>query len=184
MLDNTEMFYNGLKVYKLTYGAYEHYRTRIKGNKEVTHNEARRKLTRNINLAILSNEWTSNGSKMKLYCYGCLHIIIREDTIIRIKYGTPDVRFKFNQRQYDRLTKRLDLDSELISKTELNKLRKRKIAKVNKMRYCKSLVTNQDGSRVYYLEDVSGSSRYYGTLVNKPYSTSFIKGLQWLKDNR
>ena len=110
MVDNSDLVYNGISLYKLTESAYNHYRLGTKDNADISFEEARRKITRNIKMSIVKSKWKSYGHELTSHYYGSLQIITRGDLVIRIKRGyKPNPEYVFHKRKYEKLTKRLDL---------------------------------------------------------------------------
>jgi hypothetical protein len=76
-----------VQILNITNKAFRYYRNRVKGNKGITHDLARRKLTRNVELAMLApprnQEDIDKGNK--LYIYGNLSILVRDGWVIDLK---------------------------------------------------------------------------------------------------
>lgn len=76
-----------MNILRLSKKAYELYRTTVRDNEEITYDQARRRLTRNVILAkdITPVEERSKLIKTKVYAFGNLHIIVRLNKVIDIE---------------------------------------------------------------------------------------------------
>lgn len=76
-----------MELLNITNKAFRYYKHRVKGNKEITHDLARRKLTRNVIMAKeippRNEEDVKKGNT--LYHYGNLHILVKDGWIIDLK---------------------------------------------------------------------------------------------------
>lgn len=82
-----------MKLFKLGGNVFNTYRTTVKGNENISKPQARRKLTRNIMLAV---KRYNKIEGLDYYMYGCLHMIVKGDTIVWIKNrcSVPPMWFK------------------------------------------------------------------------------------------
>lgn len=65
-----------LKLLKFTGKTFNYYKNRVAGNKEITYDQAQRKMTRN---AILAKKANSTEYESKLYMYGSLWFLVTDD---------------------------------------------------------------------------------------------------------
>jgi hypothetical protein len=104
-----------LRILEITNKVYDYYRLNTKGNEEISKDQAARKLTRNVILAMPvppRSEFESLLGNRK-YVYGNLHIIIRGDRIIHIynHYGGKKAYGGWirDEERYAELTKQLGI---------------------------------------------------------------------------
>ena len=105
-----------MKILKLTDEVFEFYRTNTRDNENITRDQAERKLTRNVMLAMpvpprnFLDAWVGNQK----YIYGNLHIIVRRNKVVGLfnhkgkgekAYGGW---FK-DHKKYAALTKQLEI---------------------------------------------------------------------------
>lgn len=88
-----------MKLYKLGKGVYARYRSIVKGNENTDYETIRKKLTRNIALAVK----VETDSRTVLYMYGNLHISVRGDKVTWIKNikSKQDWFYKDEKRYYE-----------------------------------------------------------------------------------
>lgn len=104
-----------MKLLKLSDKAYEQYRTKVKGNENITRDQASKKITRNVLLAKeVPPRYTLDrllGSK--LYHYGNLHIIVRWGKVLQIYNhfgGQYHNDWVLDKEKYIKLTKELGIE--------------------------------------------------------------------------
>jgi hypothetical protein len=100
-----------MRLLNLKESAYNTYKREVKGNTNVTFDQAKRKLTRNILLAV---ERTSLKNILKCeqqYIYGCLRITVRFGTIIKIENHIQDTipGWTCDQQRYEEISKQLGI---------------------------------------------------------------------------
>lgn len=100
------------KVLELTENAYRYYRSCVEGNRFVSFELARKKLTRNILLARKVPNLTVDASK-QLYIYGHLQILVQSDKIVWVKDEPKRCRFSKDMKKFAKLNKMLDIPSEV-----------------------------------------------------------------------
>jgi hypothetical protein len=103
-----------LKILKLSDEVYEHYKSNIKGNENITKDQAARKLTRNVMLAmeITPRNALDRLKGNKLYYYGNLHILVRRGKVVHLSnhYGGKHFGGWFkDEKRYVQLTKELGI---------------------------------------------------------------------------
>ena len=104
-----------MKLLNVKEQALEKYKSQVKGNRNISTEQARRKLTRNVALV---KETSRNRIKFTLrgliYKYGNLHITVRFGTIVDIEnhknYKEHPNNWIFPKRRYIELNKQLGID--------------------------------------------------------------------------
>ncbi|PAD70833.1 hypothetical protein CHH83_01905 [Bacillus sp. 7586-K] len=116
-----------MKLLEITDEALEQYRTTVRGNENITYDQAQRKLTRNVILVKdfaperIKRSWLTLG---KNFAYGNLHIIVRSGKIIKIVNHKGRKQDSWNppKHEYIKLCKLLGIED--------NKYKKKKFKKV------------------------------------------------------
>lgn len=110
MVDNSQVEYGGIKLFKLKQKAYDYYRLGTRGNHDISFMEARRKLTRNIMISKIVDRWLEGKDEYTIYMYGALKIETCNDLIIKVKqHRKKEEGFIFHHRKHEKLSKRLGL---------------------------------------------------------------------------
>jgi len=104
-----------MKLLKLGKGVYRYYTQTVKGNKNASHLEVQKKLTRNM---ILAKELDSNMYPNQLYQYGCLCFTVSKTGVVKwIRNGCrPPEDWKLDIDRYEELNKILKVDSDIALK--------------------------------------------------------------------
>lgn len=109
-----------VKVYKITRKAYEAYRDTVKGNKNISLDQSRRKLTRNILLAkeLPYNSLVKKLQGYKYFQYGNLFILVRHNRIVHIAnvLGSTSSDWHFDKKKYIELSKELGITDNKFNK--------------------------------------------------------------------
>ncbi|PLS07799.1 hypothetical protein CUU63_10155 [Bacillus halotolerans] len=109
-----------MKILKISPAAIEAYRNDVKRNYDIEEDQARRKLTRNVMLVKeFRPEAIKKGFISKTYSYGNLKIIVRHNTIIKVRNikGDPEP-WHFPKKRYIELNKLLGIrDCKFSSKS-------------------------------------------------------------------
>ncbi|ASB89285.1 MULTISPECIES: hypothetical protein [Bacillus] len=97
-----------MKMLKVTNDALNYYRKSVKGNKNITEEQARAKLTRNVKLvqAETPERVLRIGLFSKVYMYHDLHITVRNGKVIKI---VNHKRPRFSKKRYIELSKALGI---------------------------------------------------------------------------
>jgi len=104
-----EVKINGLVLLKITPLAYHSYRNVTKGNKSLSYETCRKKLTRNILLAKKGETVIKdNGNIYYIYYYGNLKIVVSVDTVIYVGQMESSMSY-VNKKRYDELNRRLKI---------------------------------------------------------------------------
>jgi hypothetical protein len=100
-----------LRLLKLKQSAYDAYREQVKGNANITYDQAIRKLTRNVMLAVEKTNIKDALKVKQVYIYGCLKIVVRFGTIIEIENHIQDVvpGWVLDQAKYEAISKELGI---------------------------------------------------------------------------
>lgn len=103
-----------MKLLKLTDEVFQYYKENVKGNENISEDQAARKLTRNVLLAMPVPQRSPVErliGNMK-YIYGNLYIVVRRNKVVHISNQSGGKRyggwFK-DQAKYDELTKLLEI---------------------------------------------------------------------------
>ncbi len=101
-----------IQLLKFKGGTLHYYRTNIKGNEDITYDEAKRKMTRNM---MLAHKEESIGKSTTMYKYGCLWFLVdNKDRIVWMRNNhRPAEGWKRNKREYLRLNKELGIDDDV-----------------------------------------------------------------------
>jgi hypothetical protein len=104
-----------LKILKLTDEVFQYYRENVRDNENISRDQAARKLTRNVLLAMevpprnFLETWTGNTK----YIYGNLHIIVKRGKVIKLfnNYGKAKAYggWFLDKKKYTQLTKELGI---------------------------------------------------------------------------
>jgi hypothetical protein len=100
-----------IRLLNLKESAFNYYRTNVKGNLNISFEQAQKKLSRNVLLAV---ERTSLKNILKCqqeWIYGNLRIIVRFGTIIEIENHIQDVvpGWVCDQKKYEAISKELGI---------------------------------------------------------------------------
>lgn len=106
-----------MELLKLSESAFEYYKKNVKGNENITLDMARRKLTRNTLLAAKTSTLADKLKLQQEYVYGCLRIVVRFGTIVKLENHVPQVPgWKVNKKEYIRLSKILGIPQDKFKK--------------------------------------------------------------------
>jgi hypothetical protein len=102
---------NVIRLLNLKESAFKTYKNEVKGNLNISFDQAQKKLTRNVLLAV---ERTSLKNILKCqqeWIYGNLRIIVRFGTIIEIENHIQDVvpGWTCDQKKYEAISKELGI---------------------------------------------------------------------------
>lgn len=98
------------KIFKLTGRVLLDYRKYVRGNENASKPLVRRKLTRNVLMALKLAE-NIDGKGSDLYGYGNLHIYVKGDYITKIRNKTHKINWFYkNMNQYRELNRLLEID--------------------------------------------------------------------------
>ncbi|MFT0803302.1 hypothetical protein VSK91_19875 [Bacillus swezeyi] len=97
-----------MKMLKVTDNALNYYRESVKGNKNITKEQARAKLTRNVKLVQdeAPERVLRSGLFSKVYMYHDLHITVRNGKVIKV---VNLKRPRFSKKRYIELSKALGI---------------------------------------------------------------------------
>ncbi|PLR99523.1 hypothetical protein [Bacillus sp. T33-2] len=106
-----------MKLLKVTDDVFQYYKENVRGNKDITLDQARRKLTRNVMLAkkVVPKDDIQRIIGTKIYHYGNLHITVRWNKVIHIvnhRSGKHYGGWKLDRRKYEQLTKELGIQDD------------------------------------------------------------------------
>lgn len=101
-----------MKILGLTKEAYKQYKETVRDNYKTSHDQARRKLTRNVKLGVKQKSlfnWLKG--RQQVYIYGQLKIVVKEDTIIEVE---NDKKYEIkgwvkDEEEYNHLSKKLNI---------------------------------------------------------------------------
>lgn len=101
---------NGVKVFDLPNYVFSYYKSKVKGNKDISYELAKLKLSRNVALSIPIYQ----GFIHSLWAYGSLMIKTKSDSkgnrIVAIwNNKRPHDRWEFHEKNYRKLNKRLGI---------------------------------------------------------------------------
>jgi hypothetical protein len=90
------------------------YKLTVKGNMNVSFDQARRKLTRNILLAAERKSLKNTLKRRREFIYGNMRIIVKSGTIIEIENYIIDVvpNWTKDEEKYERITKELGIHED------------------------------------------------------------------------
>lgn len=90
---------------------YERYKQSVRGAEDISIEEARRLMTRNMLLSIRGEKGVCKGT---YYMYGRLHFVVDNNRIVWLKNRMPAPKsWKRNNRRYLKLNERFGIDSEI-----------------------------------------------------------------------
>jgi hypothetical protein len=103
-----------LKILELTDKVFQYYRENTRDNKNISRDQAARKLTRNVMLAkeVPPRNAIDRLLGNKMYHYGNLHLVVRRGKVVHIKNYKNQNNYKgweFNPHKYVELTKKLGI---------------------------------------------------------------------------
>lgn len=100
-----------MRLLNLKESAFNQYREQVKGNTNISFDQARRKLTRNILLAAERKRLKNFIRCQQEWIYGNLKIIVRFGTIIEIENHIKDIvpGWTLDQQKYERISKELGI---------------------------------------------------------------------------
>lgn len=91
-----------IELLELTDKVYHYYRKNVKGNINITEDQARRKITRNMHLAF---KYKDDGTN-KSYSYGCLRFTVKNGKVIWIKNWMKKHKvWEMDAKKYTELSK-------------------------------------------------------------------------------
>lgn len=106
---------SGIEILELGEGVYDYYRNQVKGNKDTTFDQTRRKLTRNMNVAIMDMDNSGlYGLDTTLYHYGNLDMLVVGNTVVWLKNHKGSIQYpsfgkQMNKKLYEQLTEELSI---------------------------------------------------------------------------
>jgi hypothetical protein len=102
-----------MKLLKLKRKVEEYYRNNVKGNKDISYDQIRRKMTRNM---LLAKKEDSTDYPCQLYKYGSLWFLVKDDKVVwmRNKCYVPE-DWILDKEKYNRLNEELGIKEEVIS---------------------------------------------------------------------
>lgn len=94
--------------------SFEYYKKYVKGNKNISYDQARRKMTRNMHLAYqYQTSVTSEGRVIKHYTYGNLCFSVIKNEVVSIdNYRPIHSKWKQDYPKYLALSKRFGIHEE------------------------------------------------------------------------
>jgi hypothetical protein len=106
-----------MELLKLTDKVYEQYKLSVKGNTDISKDQAARKLTRNVLLAkeLPPKSKIDRLLGIKLYAYGNLHILVRRGKVVNVSNhygGEYHTGWEFDKKKYIELTKQLGIEDD------------------------------------------------------------------------
>jgi hypothetical protein len=103
-----------VELLEITEKAFRYYRKKVRGNQDITYDQARKKLTRNVLLAKKlpprSEEDVQKGNV--LYHYGNLHLLVKDGWVIHIKnhrQGNEYTGWELDRFKYVDLSRKLQI---------------------------------------------------------------------------
>jgi hypothetical protein len=102
-----------VQIFEITDRVYEYYKQNVKGNEDVTKDQAAKKLSRNVMLAKeippRNEQDISKGNKM--YYYGSLHIVLKGDKIIYLNNhrGSKCYGWELDQEKYEKISTEFEI---------------------------------------------------------------------------
>ena len=107
---------NGITLYELPNYAYQKFKQVTRGNERITHDEAQRKLTRNIMLGRTVHKDSNYNQRIIMYGYLKIRInttIDGREVITGIwNLDVPDPYFMLHQKNHRKISKKLGLKVE------------------------------------------------------------------------
>jgi hypothetical protein len=102
---------NVIRLLNLKESAYQYYRTNVKGNLNISFDQAQKKLTRNVLLAVEKTSLKNILKCQQVYIYGNLKIIVRFGTIIEIENHIQDIvpGWTLDQKKYEQISRELGI---------------------------------------------------------------------------
>lgn len=102
-----------MKLLDLSYKAYTQYMEQVRGNENISFDQAQRKLSRNVLLVVeTAPERVVRGLFSTKYKYGNLTIVVRNRKIVKVvNYKGKPVGWKINKQRYTELSKELGIVS-------------------------------------------------------------------------
>ena len=103
-----------IRLLNLKESAFDYYRNNVKGNVNITFDQARRKLTRNVLLAVERTNLKNLLKCKQVYIYGNMRIIVRFGTIVEIENYITDVvpNWTKDEEKYEQITKELGIHED------------------------------------------------------------------------
>lgn len=100
------------KFLDFSVGSFDYYQRFVKGNEDISLDQARRKITRNMLLsAAYKRDSPNKESPRTWYAYGILHFIVKDNTVTWIQNHQPIVKgWKLDYDEYKRLSERFGID--------------------------------------------------------------------------
>jgi hypothetical protein len=96
-----------LKMLELKRGVYYYYKHNVRGNRYIDFDTARKKLSRNVELATSQG---FDGYGREILLYGNLEIVVKDDKIIWIQnHKGENMPYKVDEKRYDKLNKKYGL---------------------------------------------------------------------------
>jgi len=109
-----------VQILKLSKKAYKQYTSSVKENEDTGLDQAARKLTRNVQIVkekVEKHRWMKDnlvieGTLSTTYCYGSLHIKVRNGKVVGIKNHQEDKNFEFfvPKKRYIQLSRQLGIE--------------------------------------------------------------------------
>lgn len=100
-----------MELYNLKNSAYQMYKLTVKGNMNVSFDQARRKLTRNILLAAERKNLKNKLKRQREFIYGNMRIIVKSGTIVEIENYITDTNpdWTKDEERYEQISKELGI---------------------------------------------------------------------------
>lgn len=101
-----------MRPLKLSQKVYKQYKSTVRGNEDISFEQAELKFLRNMSLSVLSSRPKGKGT----YCqYGDLHFIVSEkDVVVWMKNRCPSPKgWKRNNKRYLELNKVLGIEDDI-----------------------------------------------------------------------
>jgi hypothetical protein len=100
-----------IRLLNLKESAFNYYKQHVKGNETISYEQACKKLTRNILLAVDKTNLKNMLKGKQVYIYGCLKIVVRFGTIIEIENHIQDTipGWTCDQKRYEQISKELGI---------------------------------------------------------------------------
>lgn len=108
--------YNSQPLLSLSENSLNYYRKHVKGNRDISENQACRKMTRNMMLAFAYKKDSLNKkSPGTWYAYGCLRFIVKDGTVIWMENHLPVFKVWYKDwEMYEKLNKEFGIEEEHI----------------------------------------------------------------------
>ena len=94
--------------------AFEYYRNNVRGNATISYEQAQKKLSRNVLLAVEKKRLKNFIRCEHEYIYGCMRIIVKSGTIVEIENYITDIvpDWTKDEEKYEQITKELGIHED------------------------------------------------------------------------